>query len=70
MLQIMKTCGIDATQDLADQIITRADKSKLPDLINIRITSGIYEDWTKGFYFVIIIIDRVVFISHALRVNQ
>ena len=35
MLQIMKTYGIDATQCLADQIITRVDKSKLPNLINV-----------------------------------
>ena len=46
MLQIMKTYGVDCTQHLADQIITRVDKSKLPDL---HITSSINEDWTKGF---------------------
>ena len=56
MLQIMKTYGVDATQHLADQIITRADKLKLPDLINIHITSGLYEDWTKGLYFAMIIV--------------
>jgi len=35
MLQIMKICGVDATQRLADQIITRVDKSKLPNLVNV-----------------------------------
>ena len=50
LLQIMKSYGVDATQHLAEQIITRVDKSKLPDLINIRITSSIHEDWTKGCY--------------------
>jgi len=35
MLQIMKTYGVDATQRLADQIITRVDKSKLPNLVNV-----------------------------------
>ena len=48
MLKIMKTYGIDATQHLADHIITRVDKFKLPNLVNITPTISISEDWTKG----------------------
>ena len=49
MLQIMKTYGVDATQRLANQIITRVDKSKLPILVNTKITS-ISNDWSKGLF--------------------
>jgi len=35
MLQIMKTHGVEVTQHLADQIITRVDKSKLPNLVDV-----------------------------------
>ena len=49
MLQIMKTHGVDATQRLANQMITRVDKFKLPILINTGITS-ISNNWSKGLF--------------------
>ena len=48
MLQIMKTHGVDATQRLANLLITKVDKFKLPSLVNIEVTSSISNDWSKG----------------------
>ena len=48
MLKIMKTYGVDATQRLADYIITKVDKSKLPDLVGLNLANSIHEDWNKG----------------------
>ena len=48
MLQIMKTHGVNATQHLANQIISRVDKVKLPILVNTRVCN-------KGLFFVCII---------------
>ena len=43
MLRIMKTYGVDATQRLADRIITKVDKSKLPNIIKSKeLTEGLY----------------------------
>ena len=47
MLKIMKTYGVDATQRLANQIITKVDNSKLPNLIFTgHISNSV--DWTEG----------------------
>ena len=43
MLQIMKTYGMKATQCLADNIIEKVDKTKLPILINVEIERNIPE---------------------------
>ena len=49
MLSIMKTHGVNATQQLADHIIAVVDKSKLPSLVNNNLTNNtIPYDWTKG----------------------
>ena len=48
MLQIMKTHGVNATQHLANQIISRVDKIKLPILVNTGVCN-------KGLFFVCII---------------
>ena len=50
MLQIMKTHGVDATQRLANHIITRVDKFKLPILVNTGVASVISNDWSKGLF--------------------
>ena len=48
MLKILKTHGVDATQRLANQIIMRVDKSKLPNLVNTGPVNSIPKGWTKG----------------------
>ena len=53
LLQIMKTHGVDATQRLANQIIARIDKFKLPNLFNTGVTSSISNDWSKGLFCII-----------------
>ena len=50
LLQIMKTHGVDATQRLANQIIARVNKFKLPILVNTGVTSSISNDWSKGLF--------------------
>ena len=45
MLMIMKTYGVSATQCLANQIIAKVDKSKLPELVNTaHMNNSIPED--------------------------
>ena len=41
MIRIMKTYGVDSTQCLADHMITKVDRSKLPHL-TISISDGMY----------------------------
>ena len=51
MLQVMKTHGVDATQRLANQIVSRVDKFKLPTLVNTGVTTSISNDWSKGLFY-------------------
>ena len=51
MLQVMKTHGVDATQRLANQIVSRVDKFKLPTLVNTGVTTSIPNDWSKGLFY-------------------
>ena len=50
MLEIMKTHGVNATQDLADHIITRVlvNESNLPSPVKSLTNNSIPDDWTKG----------------------